>query len=552
MDTKGNLYISDSLNYRIREVLASGIVNTVAGNGTPFNADGVYPPAGPATAFTLYDPTAITVRTDGTVFFTDFSIIDALSPSGTITPDLLNSANDLAADTEGNVYGIAVTGTNVFMYAPGAPAVSIAGNPTNPNAGIKTTGDGGPATAATFVNITAIAVDSSGNIYVADSGDGVIRKFKLGGSISTVAGIPGFNTSGNTPPLNFGNGGQATQAVMNIPPLNGSIAVDGLGNLYVIDLFTNQVRIINSMGVISAYAGNGSTGKYFGNGGPALQAVIVPDYIAADATGDLYIAHSAGNQQSGYQELILKVAVPVPVQTGAPVISAIASSAGDLISVTPGGFATIYGTNLSGTTRGWMTSDFVGNLLPTMLSGVSVTVDSKPAYVNYISPGQINILVPDDTTVGPVNVVVTNSSGVSAAFSVPMVAYAPAFFTIDGTHVVAQHLDYSLVAATGFAPNSRPASPGETIILYGTGFGPTSPATPSNMLVTTPAQIVSTNPLSISIGGANAPSSFAGIIESGLYQINVTIPQTAASGDQTIAATLGTVTTQSGTVIPIQ
>jgi uncharacterized protein (TIGR03437 family) len=150
------------------------------------------------------------------------------------------------------------------------------------------------------------------------------------------------------------------------------------------------------------------------------------------------------------------------------------------------------------------------------LQGVSVTVNGLPAYVDYVSPTQINALAPDDDTLGPVPVQVTTAGVASNAVTVQKSLFAPAFLTFDGTHVAALHADYSLIGAPNLLPGAvtTPAKPGEIILLYGVGFGPANPPQPSGQLVTTAAPLA--NPFrspsgADSVGGVRRPGDRASI-----------------------------------------
>ncbi len=213
----------------------------------------------------------------------------------------------------------------------------------------------------------------------------------------------------------------------------------------------------------------------------------------------------------------------------------------------------IFGTNLSQTMATWGTGDFVNGMLPTSLDGVSVTIDGLPAYVEYISPTQINVLAPDDSAVGPVDVEVTTAQQPSNTMSAPKQQFAPAFFTIgNGAYVAAIHADGTLIGKPnllGAGVTTEPAAPGEIVELYGTGFGPTNPATPTAGLVATPEMLANT--VQVTIGGMTANAAFAGLVGPGLYQFNVTVPN-LPSGDATVAATIGGVASQTGVAITIQ
>jgi len=220
-------------------------------------------------------------------------------------------------------------------------------------------------------------------------------------------------------------------------------------------------------------------------------------------------------------------------------------------AISSGAWVSIFGTNLSQGTYTWQSTDFVNGALPTTLEGVSVAINGVPAYVEYISPTQINVLAPDDSTTGAVQVQVTTAGQASNTATVQKNAFAPAFLTLDGNHVAAEHADYSLVGAPNLLPGAvtTPAKPGETILLYGVGFGPSNPAQPSGQLVTAAAPLANT--VQVSIGGAAATVTFSGLVASGLYQFNVTVPN-VPNGDAALAAAIGGVTTQTGVSVTVQ
>ncbi len=235
----------------------------------------------------------------------------------------------------------------------------------------------------------------------------------------------------------------------------------------------------------------------------------------------------------------------------APAITAV----GNAGSYQPGGasatWMAIFGSNLSTTTYSWQNSDFVNGQLPTSLQGVTVTIDGMPGYISYLSPTQINVLAPDDPVTGPVAIQVTTAQQGSNTLTFQKSQFSPAFFTFDGTHVAAQNLSYVDIGSPGLIPGvtTVPATPGETIILYATGFGPTNPALPTGQLVTTPAALANT--AQAAIGGVTAPVTFAGLIAPGLYQLNVTVPS-VPNGDAALSATVGGVSTQTGVVVTVQ
>jgi uncharacterized protein (TIGR03118 family) len=238
----------------------------------------------------------------------------------------------------------------------------------------------------------------------------------------------------------------------------------------------------------------------------------------------------------------------------APVVSANAiGNAADIQSaIAPNTFISIFGANLAPVTRNWTTTDFAGVNLPTSLSGVSVTVNGKPAFVYYISPKQIDVLTPVDTATGPVDVVVSNNTMTSATVSVNMQQFSPALFLLkDGKSIAAVHAAGGVVGAAALYPGlSTPARAGETIALFGTGFGQTNPTVASGQIVTASATCVNT-PV-VSFAGTPAQVAYAGLVSAGVYQFNVVVPGTVAAGDIPVTISMGGSTSAAGAIITVQ
>jgi uncharacterized protein (TIGR03118 family) len=236
-----------------------------------------------------------------------------------------------------------------------------------------------------------------------------------------------------------------------------------------------------------------------------------------------------------------------------PAIASVFQSASYMPAISPGAFGSVKGTALAATTRNAGAADTVNGQLPIALDGVTVTVDGRPAYLDYISPKQINFIAPPDTNWGQVPVVVYNNEVASAAGSVWLQPYAPGFF-LNGVYVTATHADGSLVGATTLDPGkSTPAKPGETIVLYGTGFGPTNPPMDGRVLYEpVPAEKWPV----VTIGGLPATVTWAGLSSAGTYQIDVTVPAIPAGSTPTVdvpvSATVGGIyMTQSGVLLTV-
>jgi protocatechuate 3,4-dioxygenase beta subunit len=214
----------------------------------------------------------------------------------------------------------------------------------------------------------------------------------------------------------------------------------------------------------------------------------------------------------------------------------VVNGAGYQAGITPGAWLTIFGDDLSKTTRTWdPATDIIDRKLPTSLDGVSVSINGKAASVFYVSPGQLNVQAPSDIASGPVQVVVSNSDGASAPVTANIQTLLPGFFVLDGYFVAAVRPDGSYVGRDGAA------KPGETISLFGTGFGPTSPNVNPGEVFEGAAPL--TNAVQIRIGSTYADVRYAGLSSAGLYQFNIVVPN-VPDGDHDVLGTIAGVRTQ--------
>lgn len=222
--------------------------------------------------------------------------------------------------------------------------------------------------------------------------------------------------------------------------------------------------------------------------------------------------------------------------------------------VQPGSWISIYGGNLSSAVFIWE------NKFETALGGVSVQIDGKPAYLWFVSPGQINLQVPETAARGQVNVVVATKDGTATA-TVTIADAAPAFSLFDAKYPAGVILTtdgsgsqgggtYDFSGPAGrFAFPTRAVKAGETILLFGVGFGPTDPQVPAGQAYSGAA--ATTGKVVITKGGVPAEVQFSGLVSAGLYQFNVVIPQTA-SGDQALQAIVAGAKTPNGVVLAVQ
>jgi hypothetical protein len=296
VDASGNLFIADGDNNRTREVGTNGIITTVAGNGTyGYSGDG-----GPATNAELFGPSGVAVDASGNLFIADSSnfrirevgtngIIITVAGDGSrgyswdggaATKAELAGLCGVAVDTLGNLF-IADTNNGVIREV-GTDGIitTVAGNGT-----YGYSGDGGPAAKAQLSLPMGVALDAFGNLFIADKGSAVVREVRTNGIIITVAGNGTYGYSGA--------GGSATDAELSWPI---GVAVDASGNLFIADLYNERIREVETNGMITTVAGNGTYG-YSGDGGAATKAELAyPWGVAVDVSGNLFIADDANNR----------------------------------------------------------------------------------------------------------------------------------------------------------------------------------------------------------------------------------------------------------------
>jgi len=287
VDPAGNLYIADSSNHRVRKVSSDGLITTVAGNGTQgFSGDG-----GPATSAELNWPLGVATDATGNLYIADYASnrVRKVSPNGTITSvgyvtpfpgggggfwsPALSEPWSVAVDSAGNLYIADFGHSRVLKVSSGGSIISAVGSGT-----IGFSGDGGPAAGAQLKNPAGVALDAAGNLYIADQGNYRVREVSADGIITSIAGNGTKSFSGD--------GGLAARARLLYPV---GMAVDRTGNVYIADTANNRVRRISSNGIIVTVAGGGTAG--LGDGGPATSAQLKnPVGVALDAAGNLYIA----------------------------------------------------------------------------------------------------------------------------------------------------------------------------------------------------------------------------------------------------------------------
>jgi uncharacterized protein (TIGR03437 family) len=548
VDAAGNIYVADYGNHRVRKIDTMGNINTIGGNGkVQFSGDN-----GPATSAGM-DPFDLTVDSAGNVLVVDQlnNRVRMIAPNDTITT---------------------VVGTGMAGY----------------------TGDGGPASAALLNLPSGIALDSSGNMYIADEGNAVVRRVTASGLITTIAGNRTLTPSA-------GDGGPATAAQLD--PF--SVAVDAEGNVYVTDSFNDHVRLLTPQIVkaatMSLVSGSGQSAtvdtglpaplvlKVTDSTGAGVAGVVVnftvsPEGAAAvtpspaitlndgTVTATVTLGSNAGAvtitaQSFGLPNVTFSLTA---VASNSPSISAGGITSAGLSNppvnvLSPNAIVSIFGSNFApaGTAK---QAGLVNGQLPTNVAGVCVEFATVQAPIFAVYPGQINVQVP---AVAPGNIpvqVVTDCGSPQAVASPPVSvaaqATAPEFFYFTTTSTGANPIAAinattgGYVGAPGLISGATftPAAPGEYLTLFATGFGATNPSFDPGVLPSGIANV--TAPVSITFGGVTlAPSDilYVGLSQfAGLYQVDIQVPANVPDGNQPLLITVGGVASPAAAFITVQ
>ncbi len=549
VDKAGNIYIADYATSVIRKVNPAGIISTFAGFATEpmqYTGDGV--PATQSSIYLLERHTGLVVDPAGNLYIADtghdrvrkvdtsgmITTVAGIGSSfpffggdtGPATKATLFEPMGLALDSAGNLYIADTMNFRVRKVDTNGIINTVAGNGQSGNSG-----DGGPATNASLSAPLGVAVDSAGNLYIADQDTWSVRMVDTKGIITTVAGDKMFGFGGM--------GGPATSATLATPY---AVEVNSSGTIYIGDFGNTRVLDVVS-GIINVLVGQGGQAA---DGNPAIEASLAPNALALDSAGNLYVADTESNS-------IRKITLPHP----APAVNALgvvnnASFAAGSTPIAPGAIAAVFGTNMTDGSSVLFSSFGPSGTLLTTLAGTTVTINGTAVPLFYATPSQLGIQIPLDLTGTTATIAVSVGGKASAVENVPIAPLSPGLFSTNqsgtGQGAILIANTNTLVAPTGSIPGreSRPAKPGDFITIFCTGLGPLTPALATGEKGTNNTTV---DQPSVTIGGKSAPVQFSGIAPGfvGLYQVNVQVPAGTPTGN-TIPVVLTIGGKQSNTV----
>ncbi len=511
LDAADNLWIADADDQRIRYLNATGKITTAAGTGI-FGTNG---DSGPAAGAQIAQPHALARDSSGAVYFTNACQVRRIRANGIVetavgnglcgfyeplsaAAAMLTFPKGLAVDSTNNLY-IADTGNHrIRKVTPGGMIQTIAGSGVQGYSG----NNGSDALAAALNTPTGIAVGSKGDVYFSDSGNHRVRRI-------TASRI--YDVAGNGSLLNSGDGGPALSAGLCEPQ---GLAVDALGYLYIASC--GLIRRVSPDGTIVTIGGSGNF-NYMGDGDLATLAGMDPNYVQVDSQGRVYFSDGSNRRVRRLDPVQI---FPAGIMSDATFLSG---------AVAPGELVAIYGSGLGPAQPAMANLDPSGPALATSLAGAQITFDGVPAPMLYISATQAAALVPFAVASRQATVIQVIYNGQATnAIMVPVASTAPGLFT-----AASSGLGQASMLNQDYTPNSADnrAAPGDIVMLYGTGGGQTSPESADGQWITAADSLAAS--VTVTIGGVDAPVLYSGSapgMVAGIFQINARVPDGAPSG----------------------
>ena len=515
------LVINSGLSITGPASLPAGVVN-VAYPATTVTASGG---TGSYTWFATGLPPGLTINSSGTITGTPAS---ASGPSP-FTPQV--TVTDSTGATATRSYTVAISGSLTISGPSSLPAATA--NVPYSGASITATGGSGSYTW---------------------SASGLPPGLGIGSSSGNITGTP--TTSNGSPfsvRVTVTDTTSATASRTYSLTVNPALTISGPASL--------PAGVVGAAYPATAISASGGSGIY------TWAAIGLPLGLSIGSGTGVISGTPANNSGSPFNVLITvtdsnsatssrSYSLAVSGFVAVPSITAVLNAAGGQSLLAPGTWASIYGSNFAspGFTDDW-TKWIVSGKLPTTIDGVSVSIGGSPAYLSYLSPGQINMLIPSGVGMGSMSVTVTTPTGTSQPFAVTLQQVSPAFFPWPAGQPVATHIDYTWAAKNGTinGVTTVPAKPGETIILWGTGFGPTVPPAPDGVALPSTPLYYTANPVTLTIGGAPASVYATALAPSfgGLFQVVVTVPTSLPNGDYGVVATIDGVATPTATTLTV-
>ena len=438
----------------------------------------------------------------------------------------LNAPRGIAVATNGTVY-IADTGNNVIRAVDRVSGI-ITTYAGQGRAGFA--GDGDYASNALFTKPEGLAFDNKGNLYVADTGNHRVRKISPDALLTTIAGYLGAGFTAD--------GQQALQSRFNSPT---GVAADTLGNVYIADRGNHRIRMVRPDGLVYTIAGSGKAG-FNGDGIGNVSLLSSPNAVSVDANDRIVIA------DTGNHRLRRIACAPglLPSETQ-PIISDTVNTANLQTVVTPYSYLTLRGVNLALTTATWDSYFPDARTLPTEVAGVRVKVNGKLAYPYFVSPTAVTVITPADYATGTVPVELSNENGVAFG-TVELATFAPGLYTneFNGRKYVAAQFPKE----PDFVSPDRPAKPGDRIVLVAAGLGPVFPPVLDGQPLVTPALVPATSNLKLFLDGRQVAVESAAMTSVGLYEVVFIVPEGLA-GDVAVELQVGGMSTQSGVLLAV-